>query len=202
MFEHSDCYNIPPPAGPAGENLAMGYGGGTQATDGWYREVANWAFSPGDGTGNSGTTGHFSAMIWKGVKKLGCGLYASSKIWVCRYKAGDTLSGDTPNMGGTADLLSPLNERVVMLTWGAVRSLQGQRAAAERQNEGGVRCHGCSQYVFSFRFLICVSSLLDEWFASGSQYRQLNQSFSHLLFAPSFLLSRFAYLFCFRFPGR
>ena len=117
MFEHSDCYNIPPPAGPAGENLAMGYGGGTQATDGWYSEVANWAWTPGDGTGNTGTTGHFSAMIWKGVTKLGCGLYASTKIWVCRYKAGDKLSGDTPNMGGTADWLSHLPVSVLRLTW-------------------------------------------------------------------------------------
>ena len=102
MFSHSESYDIAPPAGPAGENLAMGYAGGTQATDGWYSEIANWAFTPGDGTGNSGTTGHFTAMIWKGVTKLGCGLYASTKIWVCRYKAGDTLSGDTPNMQGTA----------------------------------------------------------------------------------------------------
>ena len=118
MFAHSDCYNIPPPAGPAGENLAMGYGGATQATDGWYSEVANWAWSPGDGTGNSGTTGHFTAMIWKGVTKLGCGLYASTKIWVCRYKAGDTLSGDTPNMGGTADWFSHRPVRARRLTVG------------------------------------------------------------------------------------
>ena len=99
-FEHSSSYNIPPPAGPAGENLAMGQATGTAATDAWYSEVSNWMFDPGDGTGNKGTTGHFSAMIWKGAKKLGCGNYASSKIWVCRYKAGDTLSGDTPNMAG------------------------------------------------------------------------------------------------------
>ena len=102
MFEHSSSYSIPPPAGPAGENLAMGYSTATQATDGWYSEVANWAFNPGDGTLTSGTTGHFTAMVWKGVQKLGCGLYASTKIWVCRYKAGDTLSADTPNMAGTA----------------------------------------------------------------------------------------------------
>ena len=147
MFKHADSYNIPPPAGPAGENLAMGYAGGTQATDGWYSEIADWAFTPGDGTGSSGTTGHFTAMIWKGVQKLGCGLYASTKIWVCRYKAGDTLSGDTPNMGGTAEsVLICCLVRAAGLTWdAAVRILQGQRAAAQRQNQGRVRCHGCSK---------------------------------------------------------
>ncbi len=102
VFEHSSSYDLPPPAGPAGENLAIGYITGAQAIDGWYSEIAHWAFDPGDGTGNSGTTRHFTAMVWNGVKKLGCGLYASTKIWVCRYKAGDTLSLDTPNMAGMA----------------------------------------------------------------------------------------------------
>lgn len=78
----------------------MGYATGTAVTDAWYSEISNWAWNPGDGTGNSGTTGHFTAMIWKGVKNLGCGFYASTKIWVCRYKAGDTLDDNTPNMGG------------------------------------------------------------------------------------------------------
>ena len=100
IFEHSDSYSIPPPAGPAGENLAEGYATGTAATDAWYSEISNWAFVPGDGTGNSGTTGHFTAMVWKGVKKLGCGLYPSTRIWVCRYKADDVLNDNTPNMGG------------------------------------------------------------------------------------------------------
>ena len=78
----------------------MGQATGTAATDAWYSEVSNWKYDPGDGTGNAGTTGHFSAMVWKGAKKLGCGNFASTKIWVCRYKAGDTLSADTPNMAG------------------------------------------------------------------------------------------------------
>jgi hypothetical protein len=107
VFKHSDSYDLPPPAGPAGENLALGYATGAQATDSWYSEISKWAFVPGDGTGNSGTTGHFTTMVWKGVRKLGCGLYASTKIWVCRYKAGDTLDADTPNMEGRAEQ-SPL----------------------------------------------------------------------------------------------
>ncbi len=100
VFEHSESYEIPPPAGPAGENLAMGQATGLAATDDWYSEVSNWKFDPGNGTQNNGTTGHFTAMIWKGATKMGCGHFASTNIWVCRYKAGDTLSADTPNIAG------------------------------------------------------------------------------------------------------
>jgi hypothetical protein len=99
VFEHSQSYDIPPPAGPAGENLAMGHDTATAATDSWYSEVKDWAFDVGQPTGG-GETGHFTAMVWKGAKKLGCGEFSSTKLWVCRYKAGDTASGDTPNMQG------------------------------------------------------------------------------------------------------
>ena len=100
VFEHSDSYDIPPPAGPAGENLGEGFTSGTAVTDAWYSEISNWAFVPGDGTGSTGTTGHFTAMIWKGDKELGCGLYPPTLIWVCRYKADDVLDDNTPNMEG------------------------------------------------------------------------------------------------------
>jgi hypothetical protein len=39
-------------------------------------------------------------QVWKGVKELGCGVLASQRLYVCRYKAGNTLSSDTPNMMG------------------------------------------------------------------------------------------------------
>ena len=100
VFEHSNSYDIPPPAGPAGENLGMGQSSGTQVTDNWYSEISNWAWSPGDGSGNSGTTGHFTALVWKGVKKLGCGFYPPTRIWVCRYKSDDTLNDNSANMAG------------------------------------------------------------------------------------------------------
>eukprot|EP00291_Cryptomonas_curvata_P016812 CAMPEP_0172166658 /NCGR_PEP_ID=MMETSP1050-20130122/9117_1 /TAXON_ID=233186 /ORGANISM="Cryptomonas curvata, Strain CCAP979/52" /LENGTH=349 /DNA_ID=CAMNT_0012837319 /DNA_START=125 /DNA_END=1174 /DNA_ORIENTATION=- len=102
VFTHSDSYDVLPPAGPAGENLAMGHTSGAQATADWYSEISNWAFAPGDGTGTTGTTGHFTSMIWKGGKKLGCGHYPPTNIWLCRYKAGDTLTTDTPNVGSGA----------------------------------------------------------------------------------------------------
>jgi hypothetical protein len=99
VFEHSKSYDIPPPAGPAGENLALGHDTATAAIDGWYGEVKDWSFEAGQATGG-GETGHFTAMVWKGAKKLGCGEFSSTKLRVCRYKAGDTKTGDTPNMQG------------------------------------------------------------------------------------------------------
>merc|ERR1711998_62558 len=55
--------------------------------------------------------GHFTAMVWKGVKEIGCATTKSKgRPWyVCRYKAGNRLSGSTPNMGGhyRANVLKP-----------------------------------------------------------------------------------------------
>merc|ERR550514_2525538 len=39
-------------------------------------------------------------MIWKGVKEIGCG-FSDSKaptVILCRFKSGNSLSNDTPNM--------------------------------------------------------------------------------------------------------
>jgi hypothetical protein len=106
VFKHSSSYKIAPPAGPAGENLAMGHRSIEAADAAWYSEVKNCGPFPGCKSGSNGITGHFTAMIWKGVKEIGCGIYINKskrpwkRLYVCRYKAGDTLSRDTPNMGG------------------------------------------------------------------------------------------------------
>jgi len=69
---------------------------GTQA---WYSEVADCDSFPG--CGGHGT-GHFTAMIWHGVREIGC--YTNSrKVQACRYRSGDTKSCDTANMGGCYD---------------------------------------------------------------------------------------------------
>eukprot|EP00448_Togula_jolla_P018707 CAMPEP_0170591110 /NCGR_PEP_ID=MMETSP0224-20130122/12228_1 /TAXON_ID=285029 /ORGANISM="Togula jolla, Strain CCCM 725" /LENGTH=347 /DNA_ID=CAMNT_0010914951 /DNA_START=61 /DNA_END=1104 /DNA_ORIENTATION=- len=98
-LKHSDCYNIPPPAGPSGENLAMGYGTPEAAATAWYKEVECCNGLPGCQSGTC-TVGHFTAMVWKGVQKIGCATNKDTKITACRYWSGDTLSQDTANMGG------------------------------------------------------------------------------------------------------
>jgi len=96
---HSQSYSESPPAGPAGENLAMGHASPEAATSAWYEEVLCCESLPGCQSGPC-TVGHFTAMVWKGVKKIGCATNEEQKIDACRYWSGDTLSLDTANMGG------------------------------------------------------------------------------------------------------
>merc|ERR1719181_1117409 len=103
---HDNCYQIPPPAGPAGENLFASSNRRTpqSAVDAWYSEVNNCnggpsGFSDGCQSG-SGVTGHFTAMIWAGVTQIGCAYSNNEQVIGCRYWSGPSLSGATPNMGG------------------------------------------------------------------------------------------------------
>jgi len=106
-MKHSDCYNVPPPAGPAGENIYWSSATSftpEKVSEEWYSEVNNCnpspeAFSDGCQSG-SGTTGHFTAMIWKGVTKIGCGWSNDGHIALCRFKGGDRMDCTVPNMGG------------------------------------------------------------------------------------------------------
>lgn len=44
--------------------------------------------------------------MWKGVKEIGCGCVKATNntfMYICRYKAGDTLGNDTPNMNMPAN---------------------------------------------------------------------------------------------------
>jgi len=99
---HADSYHIPPPGGPCGENLAWASNGITseQAVDMWYNEVNDCANPlPGCQDPQPGKmTGHFTAMVWKGAKTMGCAISADGNYAGCRWKAGDSLSADTPNM--------------------------------------------------------------------------------------------------------
>ncbi|CEM19259.1 unnamed protein product [Vitrella brassicaformis CCMP3155] len=103
IFEHSESYQLEPPAGPAGENLALGHEDALKATQAWYDEVEQWT----PGSGFSSGTGHFTAMVWKGAKSFGCGVKTDSSrggtLYVCRYKGDDELGKNTPNMQGYFD---------------------------------------------------------------------------------------------------
>lgn len=96
-LQHSESYSEPPPAGPAGENLAWGHGSPEAATTDWYAEVECCASLPGCQQGSC-ATGHFTAMVWAGVAELGCATTGAHHV--CRYRSGDSLSCDTANMGG------------------------------------------------------------------------------------------------------
>lgn len=61
-FKHS--------SGPYGENLAAGYPTITDAVSAWNAEGDQYPYNnPGFYT----STGHFTQLVWKGSKKVGCG---------------------------------------------------------------------------------------------------------------------------------
>lgn len=100
-MQHSDSYGLAPPLGPSGENLALGHSTVESATSDWYNEVVDCKTLPGcESPKSSGQqVGHFTALIWKGAKSLGCGS-SSQNLHVCRYKGDDAKNCNTPNMGG------------------------------------------------------------------------------------------------------
>lgn len=78
-FDHSH--------GPYGENLAAGSEGvldpaGT--VDYWYSEIKQYRFPDG---GFSMNTGHFTQLVWRGTKSVGCGHATCNglDVWVCEY---------------------------------------------------------------------------------------------------------------------
>jgi len=101
QMTHSSSYDLKPPFGPAGENLA----GGTdplqpaEAVKMWYSEVKDCVALPGceKAKGNE-AVGHFTALVWTGTKKIGCAYSDNKLLVICRYKAGDSLDLETPNM--------------------------------------------------------------------------------------------------------
>jgi hypothetical protein len=102
-MHHSDCYGVPPPAGPAGENLysASWAASPLEAVSAWYSEIADCGPFPGCESGATGTVGHFTAMIWDGDKEIGC-VANSHNLAACRYKGANFASCQTPNYGGSA----------------------------------------------------------------------------------------------------
>ncbi|KAG0075758.1 hypothetical protein BGZ90_009521 [Linnemannia elongata] len=67
-----------------GENLAAGYSDFPAAIKGWYDEVSKYNFNtPGFASG----TGHFTQVVWKGTKSVGCAKRACPRwtIYICNY---------------------------------------------------------------------------------------------------------------------
>jgi len=94
-FKHSNSYETP--LGPMGENLywSSGVPTGAEAVESWYGESTGYAYGGED----SGASGHFTAMIWKDARYVGCG--RAKGTLSCNYSAGTTGSGcGIPNTGG------------------------------------------------------------------------------------------------------
>ncbi|KAI9772290.1 MAG: hypothetical protein M1840_001039 [Geoglossum simile] len=74
--------------GPYGENLAKGYPNASAAVQGWGDERAKYDFAKAK---FSDATGHFTQLVWKDTKTVGCGRKqcgsSTSPSWyvVCEY---------------------------------------------------------------------------------------------------------------------
>lgn len=87
-FEHSDS--------PNGENLAAGTAGAFPAesvVQMWYDEVEGYDFKRG---GFSMDTGHFTQLVWKDTKRVGCGMVSCNglDVWVCQYDPPGNVEGE------------------------------------------------------------------------------------------------------------
>jgi uncharacterized protein YkwD len=91
-----------------GENLYWGSGtagDAKDAVDWWYGEIKNYNFAA---PAWSPAVGHFTQVIWKGSKQLGCGAArcGNENYWVCRYSPTGNWNTDKP--GVLADNVPPV----------------------------------------------------------------------------------------------
>jgi len=90
VFEHS--------GGPYGENLAMGYQTATDAMNAWYDESKDYDYAGGQ---FSEQCGHFTQMVWKEAKQVGCGTVncpGKGNFLTCEYDTGNVISYFTQNV--------------------------------------------------------------------------------------------------------
>jgi uncharacterized protein YkwD len=79
-----------------GENLAWGTQlSARDAVQLWYKEIGDYSYaSPGFGP----AAGHFTQLIWRGSRQLGCGkaICRGDVFWVCRYSPPGNVGGEFP----------------------------------------------------------------------------------------------------------
>jgi uncharacterized protein YkwD len=85
-----------------GENLYMSYGGisGEQASNSWYNEVNNYDFSSHSSLDGK-VTGHFTQLVWKESKEIGCGSACDGTYCICccnYYPAGNFIGNYDSNV--------------------------------------------------------------------------------------------------------
>jgi len=83
-LQHSESYKIAPPAGPAGENLAMGQSSLEACTVAWYKEVKDCSWPGCQSSPTGAAVGHFTAVVWGATSEIGCAIN-SKNIYICRY---------------------------------------------------------------------------------------------------------------------
>jgi uncharacterized protein YkwD len=81
-----------------GENLAAGSAGSLTpeaVVAMWYDEIRDYDFGSG---GFSMETGHLTQVLWKGSKRLGCGMATCNgfDLWVCNYDPPGNVEGGYP----------------------------------------------------------------------------------------------------------
>jgi len=84
--------------GHIGENLAWGGDrSASSAVDAWYKEVDDYNYGK---PGFAASTAHFTQMVWKGTKQIGCGVskcyLGTVRLWVCRYGPTGNWAGQYP----------------------------------------------------------------------------------------------------------
>jgi uncharacterized protein YkwD len=79
-----------------GENLAWGTNlQAAQAAAMWYNEAAKYNYAK---PGFSGQTGHFTQVVWRSSRQVGCGMAVCNRqnYWVCRYSPPGNITGQFP----------------------------------------------------------------------------------------------------------
>ncbi|MBI5517344.1 MAG: hypothetical protein HY909_26460 [Deltaproteobacteria bacterium] len=80
-----------------GESLFGGSGSYTpeQAVEAWYSEVGQYNYGR---PGFSGSTGHFTQVVWRATTSVGCAsaTCSGSILWVCQYSPAGNMAGQFP----------------------------------------------------------------------------------------------------------
>ena len=84
--------------GHIGENIAWGGDrSASSAVDAWYKEVKVYNYAK---PGFASSTAHFTQMVWKDTKQIGCGVakcyLGTVRLWVCRYGPTGNWAGKYP----------------------------------------------------------------------------------------------------------
>jgi len=83
--------------GPYGENLGIGFSDVKSCIDAWYKEESKYNYGSG---GFSSATGHFTQVVWKNAKKIGCAQWKCGHGYYisCNYDTGNVIGSFKTNV--------------------------------------------------------------------------------------------------------